>query len=83
MCYYLVVISMKIELIEANAHNVSVANELLTMLIKTEKSYIENIKDDFATKFDDIKESKSSLFINLIERIDCIYNKTKEIYFDK
>ena len=41
MCYYLVVISMKIELIEANAHNVSVANELLTMLIKTEKSYIE------------------------------------------
>lgn len=47
MCYYLVVISMKIELIEANAQNVSVANELLTMLIKTEKSYIENIKDDF------------------------------------
>lgn len=35
MCYYLVVISMKIELIEANAQNVSVANELLTMLIKT------------------------------------------------
>lgn len=47
MCYYLVVISMKIELIKANAQNVSVANELLTMLIKTEKSYIENIKDDF------------------------------------
>ena len=47
MCYYLVVISMKIELIEANAQNVSVANELLTLLIKTEKSYIENIKDDF------------------------------------
>lgn len=43
----------------------------------------QNIKDEFATKFDDIKESKSSLFINLIERIDCIYNKTKEIYFDK
>lgn len=38
---------MKIELIEANAQNVSVANELLTLLIKTEKSYIENIKDDF------------------------------------
>lgn len=38
---------MKIELIKANAQNVSVANELLTMLIKTEKSYIENIKDDF------------------------------------
>ena len=36
---------MKIELIKANAQNVSVANELLTMLIKTEKSYIENIND--------------------------------------
>lgn len=43
----------------------------------------QNIKDDFATKFNDMKESKSSLFINQIERIDCIYNKTKEIYFDK
>lgn len=43
----------------------------------------QNIKDDFATKFDDMKESKSRLFINQIERVDCIYNKTKEIYFDK
>lgn len=43
----------------------------------------QNIKDDFITKFDDIKESKSRPFINQIEKVDCIYNKTKEIYFDK
>ena len=43
----------------------------------------QNIKDDFATKFDDIKESNSRPFINQIEKVDCIYNKTKEIYFDK
>lgn len=42
----------------------------------------QNIKDDFATKFDNMKESNSKLFINQIEKIDCIYNKTKEIYFD-
>ena len=43
----------------------------------------QNIKDEFATKFDDIKESNSRPFINQIEKVDCIYNKTKEIYFDK
>ena len=43
----------------------------------------QNIKDDFATKFDDMKESNSKPFINQIEKVDCIYNKTKEIYFDK
>ena len=43
----------------------------------------QNIKDDFATKFDDMKESNSRPFINQIEKVDCIYNKTKEIYFDK
>lgn len=43
----------------------------------------QNIKDDFATKFDDLKESNSRPFINQIEKVDCIYNKTKEIYFDK
>lgn len=43
----------------------------------------QNIKDDFATKFDDMKESNSRPFINKIEKVDCIYNKTKEIYFDK
>ena len=29
------------------------------------------------------KESKSRSFINQIEKVNCIYNKTKEIYFDK
>lgn len=43
----------------------------------------QSIKDDFATKFDDMKESNSRPFINQIEKVDCIYNKTKEIYFDK
>ena len=43
----------------------------------------QNIKNDFATKFDDMKESKSRSFINQIEKVDRIYNKTKEIYFDK
>lgn len=43
----------------------------------------QNIKDDFATKFGDMKESNSRPFINQIEKVDCIYNKTKEIYFDK
>lgn len=41
------------------------------------------IKNDFVTKFDDMKESKSRSFINQIEKVNCIYNKTKEIYFDK
>lgn len=43
----------------------------------------QNIKNDFATKFDDMKESNSRPFINQIEKVNCIYNKTKEIYFDK
>lgn len=43
----------------------------------------QNIKDDFATKFDDMRESNTRSFINQIENVNCIYNKTKEIYFDK
>lgn len=43
----------------------------------------QNIKNDYANKFDDMKESNSKPFINQIEKVDCIYNKTKEIYFDK
>ena len=43
----------------------------------------QDIKDDYANKFDDMKESNSKQFINQIEKVDCIYNKTKEIYFDK
>lgn len=47
------------------------------------KQSAQNIKDDYANKFDDMKESNSKPFINQIEKVDCIYNKTKEIYFDK
>ena len=46
------------------------------------KQTSQNIKDNFANKFDEIKESNSKPFINQIEKVDCIYNKTKEIYFD-
>ena len=42
----------------------------------------QNIKDNFVNKFDEIKQSNSKTFINQIEKVDCIYNKTKEIYFD-
>lgn len=43
----------------------------------------QNIKDSFANKFNEIKDSNSKTFRKQIEKIDCIYNKTKEIYFDK
>ena len=43
----------------------------------------QNIKNDFITKFEEMKESNSKPFINQIEKVDSIYNKTKEIYFDK
>ena len=46
------------------------------------KQFGQNIKDDFATKFDDMKESNSKPFIKQIEKMDIIYNKTKDIYFD-
>ena len=42
----------------------------------------QNIKDNFLARFESIKESNSKPFINQIEKIDCIYNKTKDIYFD-
>jgi len=42
----------------------------------------KDIKDSFINKFDEIKESHSKTFINQIEKVDIIYNKTKEIYFD-
>ncbi len=43
----------------------------------------QSIKDDFITKFDDIKDTNTDLFVEQIEKIDTIYNKTSEIYFDK
>lgn len=42
----------------------------------------QSIKDNFSTKFDEIKDSNSRVFIDKIEKVNCIYNKTKEIYFD-
>ena len=42
----------------------------------------QDIKDNFVNKFDEIKESNSKPFINQIEKVDIIYNRTKEIYFD-
>ncbi len=46
------------------------------------KQTSDNIKDNFVNKFDEIKESNSKTFINQIEKINCIYNNTKQIYFD-
>ena len=40
------------------------------------------MKDNFVIKFDELKNTNSKGFINQIEKLDCIYNKTKEIYFD-
>lgn len=42
----------------------------------------KNIKDNFINKFEDIKNSNNITFINKIEELNTIYNKTKEIYFD-
>ena len=41
---------MKIELKKANEKNVGIANKFLTMLIKDEQQYDENIKNDFEMK---------------------------------
>ena len=43
----------------------------------------QSIKDSYSTKFDEMKDTHSKQFIEQIEKVDCIYNKTKEIYFDK
>lgn len=42
----------------------------------------QDIKNNFVNRFEEIKESNSKPFINQIEKMDIIYNKTKEIYFD-
>lgn len=43
----------------------------------------ENIKDNYALEFSEMKDSNSELFVRQIEKIDGIYNRTKEIYFDQ
>ena len=47
------------------------------------KESSKSLKDSFASKFDEMKETNSKVFIHQIETIDSIYNKTREIYFDK
>ena len=47
------------------------------------KQSSQTIKSNFAIKFDEMKDTNSKVFINQIEKFDNIYNKTKEIYFDK
>ena len=46
------------------------------------KQTSDNLKESYLTKFDDIKNTNSKVFIEQIDRINSIYNKTKEIYFD-
>lgn len=53
-------------------------NEKGNSLKQTEQS----IKDNFVTKFGEIKESNSKPFIAQIEKVNCVYNKTTNIYFD-
>ena len=42
----------------------------------------KNIKDNFVIQFEEIKDSNSRPFIYQIEKVNSIYNNTKEIYFD-
>lgn len=46
------------------------------------KQTSDNLKESYLTKFDDIRNTNSKVFIEQIDRINSIYNKTKEIYFD-
>lgn len=42
----------------------------------------DNIKNEFIKKFEEISKSNTKAFINKVDDFNCIYNKTKEIYFD-
>ena len=65
---------------KAKVKNVDVwFNEKSETLKKTSQS----IKNNYISKFDELRSSNSHSFVNQIEKLDCIYNKTKEIYFDK
>ena len=46
------------------------------------KQLAQNIKENFSDKFEEMKESNSNPFISQIEKVNRIYNKTEEIYFD-
>lgn len=42
----------------------------------------KNLEENYAIKFDQVKELHSNTFSKQIEKINLIYNNTKEIYFD-
>lgn len=42
----------------------------------------ENIKNEFSDRFELIKKSNAEIFINKVDDINQIYNKTQSIYFD-
>lgn len=42
----------------------------------------ENIKNKFSDKFESIKNSNAEIFINKVDDINHIYNRTQSIYFD-
>ena len=54
-------------------------NEKSTNLIESG----ETIKHNYVNKFEEMKDTNSKIFITQIEKINSIYNKTAEIYFDK
>lgn len=41
------------------------------------------MKEKIVTMFDEIKNTNTRVFINQLDKVNSIYNKTKEIYFDK
>lgn len=43
----------------------------------------QDIKDNYVTKFDEIKNTNTKVFTSQLDKVNSIYNKTKEIYFDK
>lgn len=43
----------------------------------------KDMKQKFIKEFENLSDSNSERFSNQINQIDCIYNKTKEIYFDE
>ena len=42
----------------------------------------QNIKNNYTIKLEEMNEANSKPFIEQIEKLNCICNKTKEIYFD-
>lgn len=53
-------------------------NEKSEILKQTGKT----IKENYAEEIEEMKDANVKSFANQIENVNCIYNKTKEIYFD-